>query len=138
MTEMRHYRTKLGEEERERMNMTYGPSDKGTIYVTHFMKQRITTAGVKIRRYNKRNLQYYNNMFRNDQRQFYKELGGKINGKTEAPDPKGSTEFWSKLWSEPLEHNRDSEWLKKLKEKLRDTPRQENVIFTEKELKQAI
>ena len=37
-----------------------------------------------------------------------------------------------------MEHNRDSEWLKKVKEKLRDTPKQENVIFTVKELKLAI
>ena len=46
------------------------------------------------------------------QRQFYKELDGKMNGQTEAPDPKGSTE------SEQVEHNRDSERLKKVKEKL--------------------
>ena len=46
-------------------------------------------------------------MFRNDQRQFYKELDGKMNGQTEAPDPKGSIEFWIKLLSEPVEHNTD-------------------------------
>ena len=44
-----------------------------------------------------------------------------MNGQTEAPDPKGSNEFWSKLWSVPMEHNTDSEWLKKVKEKLRET-----------------
>ena len=53
-----------------------------------------------------------------------------MNGQTEAPEPKGSTEFWSKLWSEPVHHNRDFEWLKKVKEKLRDKPKQENVIIT--------
>ena len=37
-----------------------------------------------------------------------------------------------------MEHNRDSEWLKKVKEKLRDTTKQENVIITVKELKRAI
>ena len=37
-----------------------------------------------------------------------------------------------------MEHNRDSEWLKRVKEKLRDTPKQENVIITVKELKRAI
>ena len=37
-----------------------------------------------------------------------------------------------------MEHNRDSEWLKKVEEKLRDTPKQENVIITMKELKRAI
>ena len=32
-------------------------------------------------------------MFRNDQRRFYKDLQGKMNGQAEAPDPKGSAEF---------------------------------------------
>ena len=108
---------------------------KWTIHIINFLKQRITTAGAKILRYNQRNLQYHqNNMLRNDQRQFYKELDGKTNGQNEAPDPKGSTEFWSKLWPEPVEHNRASEWLKKVKEKLRHTPKQENVIITANEL----
>ena len=112
---------------------------RGTIHVIKFLKQRITSAGAKIRWYNQRNLQYHqNNMFRNDQKQFYKELYGKMNGQTEGPDPKESTGFWSKLWTEPVEHNRDSEWLKKVKEKLRDTPKQENIIVTAKEIKRTI
>ena len=90
MTEVQYCRRKLGEKERERMDM----SDKGVIHVINFLKQRITTAGAKICRYNQRNLQYHqNNMFRNDQRQFYKELDGKMNGQSETPDTKGSTEF---------------------------------------------
>ena len=76
-------------------------------------------------------------MFRNDQRKFYKELDGKMNVQNEE-NPKESTEFWSKLWSEPVEHNRDSEWLKNVQEKLRDKPKQENIIITAKESKQAI
>ena len=104
------------------MDRSYGLSDKGTIHVINVLKQRINTAGAKICRYNQRNLQYHqNNMFRNDQRKFYKELDGKMNGQIEAPDPKGSAEFWSKLWSEPVERSRDYEWLKKVKEKLRHT-----------------
>ena len=121
------------------MDRSYGLSDKETVHVINFLKQRISTAGAKIHRYNQKNLQYHqNNMFRSDQKQFYKELYGKMKGQTEAPDPKGSTEFWSKLWSEPVEHNRDSEWLKKVEEKLRHTPKQENVIITMKELKRVI
>ena len=38
-----------------------------------------------------------------------------------------STEFLCTLWSEIVEYNRDAEWLNKVKEKLRDTPRQNNV-----------
>ena len=59
-------------------------------------------------------------------------------GRAKHQTPKGSTEFWSKLWSEPVEHNRDSEWVNNVKEKLRDTPKQETVFITTKELKRAI
>ena len=65
-------------------------------------------------------------------------FGRQMDEQSEEQDPKGSTEFWSTLWSEPVEHNRDSEWLKKVKVKLRDTPRQENVIIIAKELRRVI
>ena len=69
------------------MDRSYGLSDKGTNHVINFLKQRITTGRAKICQYNQRNLQYYQyNTFRNDQRQFYKDLDGKMNGQTEAPD----------------------------------------------------
>ena len=42
----------------ESMDRSYGLSDKGTIHVINFLKQRIISAGAKIRRYNQRNLQY--------------------------------------------------------------------------------
>ena len=71
------------------MDRSYGLSDKGTNHAINVLKQRITTDGAKIHRYYQRNEQYHqNNMFRNDQMQFYKELDGKMNGQTEAPDPK--------------------------------------------------
>ena len=75
------------------MNRSYGLNDKGIIHVINFLKQKITTAGEKICRFNQRNLQYHqNNMFRNNQKQFYKELDGKKYEQTEVPDPRGSTE----------------------------------------------
>ena len=90
MTEVRYSRIQLGEEEKKRMDRSYGLSDKGTIHVISFLKQRITTTVAKISRYNQRNLQYHqNNMLRNDRRQFYKELDGNTNGQREAPDPVG-------------------------------------------------
>ena len=77
-------------------------------------------------------------MFIDDQRQFYKELDGKMNRQT--PDPKRSpASFGLKQWSTIL---RGSEWSKKVKvkvtPKVRVTPKEENVIIKVKELKRAI
>ena len=44
---------------------------------------------------------------------------------------KGSTEFWSNLWSEPLKHNTDEG---EGEEKIRESAKIENVIITVKEL----
>ena len=102
------------------MSRSCGLRDKGIIYVVIFLKQKVTTTGAKIRRYKQRNLQYHqNNLFKNNQKQFYTELDGKLNEQTEAPDPTGTPEFWSQLWAKPMEHNRDDEWLKIGKDKLR-------------------
>ena len=99
---------------KERMDMSYGLNDKGINHVINFVKLRMTTAGAKISRHNQRNLQYQQkNMFRNDQRQFYKEL-----------DERTKLEERDNLCSERVEHNSDSDWLKKAKEKLRDTTKQ--------------
>lgn len=116
LTEVHYSRTKLSEKEREIMDRCHELRDKGIIHVITYLKQRITSGGTKIRRDNQRNLQYHqNNLFRSNQKQFYKELDGKMNEQTKTPDPKGSIEIWSSLWSESVEHNKDSEWLKKMK-----------------------
>ena len=51
---------------------------------------------------------------------------------TEESGQKGSIEFWRKLWSEPVEHKRVSQWLKNVKEKLRDTTKQDDVETVDK------
>ena len=43
------------------MDRSYGLTDKGAIHDINIPKQRITIAGAKIRRYNQKNTQYYQN-----------------------------------------------------------------------------
>ena len=103
------YTAKLGEKESEKMGRRYGLNEKGTIHVIFCIKDSSIQTNKVVP------------SEQHDQSQFYKELDGKMNGQTESPDRKGS-----------------SKWLKKVNEKLKNTPRQENFIITVKELKQAI
>ena len=58
----------------------------------------------------KRNLQFHQNtLFKNDQKQLYKELNGDSGNNSVAPDKDEATAFWSGIWSKPVTHNRNAE-----------------------------
>ena len=48
-------------------------------------------------------------------KKLFAELTGETQESNEMPDAYQSRVFWSKMWSESKEHNRNEEWLKKLK-----------------------
>ena len=55
-----------------------------------------------------------NNLFRNNQSQLYRELGGtkgsRLGGDT-APVAAESRRFWSEIWSVKKEYNREASWI---------------------------
>ena len=66
-------------EKKSRLEKVYGLGEKGTLYVIEFLKGKIHAGSCKVKNYLKRNLQYHqNNLFRNDQKQLYKELSGTV------------------------------------------------------------
>ena len=51
-----------------------------------------------------------------DQKKLFPDLNGKTRESNEILDADQSRVFYSGIWSESREHNRNAEWLKKLKE----------------------
>jgi hypothetical protein len=79
------------------------------------IKQRIQSKAKKVKRYVNRSEQFQQNkLFQNDQSRFYRNLEG-ASHENLCPDPKQATEFWSNLWSNPVEHH-TGQWLDELKE----------------------
>jgi len=72
-----------------------------------------------------------NRLFNSDQKELFSELNGENNSSNdnEIPDTDESQKFWSGIWSEEKEHNKDSEWLKILKE-VSNFPKQEGLVIT--------
>ena len=56
-------------------------------------------------------------------------MNGKTKESNEIPDADQGRVFWSGIWSESKEHNRNAEWLKKLKEE-NDYQKQECLVIT--------
>ena len=119
-------------EERARLERAYGLGAKGYLYVIAFLKGKIHSGTCKIRTYLKRELQYrQNTLFKNDQKQLYKELGGtsQTDAAATAPDAKEATDFWSGIWSNPVEHNRNAEWMERAKRVNARIEKQEDVVI---------
>ena len=91
------------------MELAYGLADKGINYGVEFLKGKIHEGSCKVKSYEKRNLQYQQNtLFKNDQKQLYSELNGENQSVSAASDKKEATAFWSGIWSEPVQHNKNA------------------------------
>ena len=110
--EIRRGNMRLTQRERERLNRKYHLEERGTLYVSGMLKQKIKAGGVNIKGYDERCQQFkQNHLFRTNQKLFYKTLGGNERGETVLPDPTEATSFWSKVWSEEVGHNKGASWL---------------------------
>ena len=99
----------------------YFVKKKGLNVVIEELEQRVAAKAENLRRYEQRVQQYrQNRMFEYDQKKLYKELYGD-SSRTDTncmPDAEESCEFWSNIWDNPIEHNRDAEWLTDVRDEL--------------------
>ena len=56
-----------------------------------------------------------NRLFKNNQRQFYRELDKKEGRCDDQPVAKESKQFWGNIWSQPADHKKDANWLQDLR-----------------------
>ena len=115
--EVRSGKMELSRKERRRMDRAYGLTEKGTLSVREFLKSKIHSGSTKIRRFLEKGIQFHqNNLFKNNQSQLYKELGGaEADRNNPSPDAREATRFWGGIWSEPGRHEKDAEWLERVK-----------------------
>ena len=103
---------RLKQRERERLNRKYHLEERGTLYVSGMLKQKIKADGVQIKRYDERCQQFkHNHLFRTNQKLFYKTVDRKDRAETVLLDPTEATSFWSKICSEEVGHNERASWL---------------------------
>ena len=125
--------------EKARLEKVYGLGEKGTLYVIELLKGKIHAGTCKVRNYLKRNLQFHqNNLFKNDQKQLYKELSGSVLTDSMAPDKAEATAFWSGIWSKPETHNSNAEWIGQTRRAMRRSSRQEDIVIGLEEVKGGI
>ena len=120
----------LKEHHKRELERKYKIAEIGLKHVSEDLKQRITAMSTKIRKYENRNKQFHQNrLFETDQRKFYTELTGDKISSDMTPDSEEAKQFWESIWSIESTHNKDAEWLKKLKEEV-ELPQQVELSIT--------
>ena len=128
--ELRRKNWKPSEAERSRMNKVYDLDCKGANEVCAFLKSKIFSSSIKVKRYEERKTQFHQNtLVRNGQSKLYAELNGKTRGNAEAPKAKEATKFWSDVWSKAERHAEDAAWLERVKRKLNNVEKQRDLLI---------
>ena len=82
------------------------------------LKQQLHAKTAKLKRYEERVNQYkINRMFVQNQKRVYQQMDGIRNINNEKPNAEDSKQFWSKIWDNKKEHERNAEWLRDYEQK---------------------
>ena len=131
--------TEVGRKVRDRLERRYGMVDRGALAVSTFLKNKIRAASTKIKWFVGKCVQRrQNNLFKNNQKQLYKELSGDSNPDNDAPNATESRDLWSGLWSVDKPHNRDAVWMGHVDRELAGVEQQEEVTVQLDDVKAGI
>ena len=131
---------KVGEKVRAELERKYQLTERGAMSVSTFLKNKIQAGSTKIRWHEDKNgARRQNTLFRNNQKQLFKELGGNTNGGTnEVPDAAESKTFWEGIWSVEVQHNDDASWLGDIRQQMRGVKKMEDVVVELEGVKKGI
>ena len=120
----------VGEKVRKELDRKYKLTERGALCVSTFLKNKIQAGSTKIRWFEDKNgARRQNNLFRNNQRQLFKELSGDAKSTTEEiPDATESKAFWEKIWSVETEHDKEAYWLGSIREQMKQVKAMDDVV----------
>ena len=122
------------------LDRRYDFVEKGAAAVSTMLKGKISAGSKKVKNFVGKGVACrQNNLFRNNQSQLYKELGGTAKTGGEAsPNADEAKEFWSKIWSVDKQHDGDASWLGSVKEKLGGVEQMEDIAVSLEDVKAGI
>ena len=131
---------KVGKKVRAELERKYQLTERGALSVSTFLKNKIQAGSTKIRWHEDKNgARRQNALFRNNQKQLFKELGGDTSSvTTEGPDANESKLFWEGIWSVEVQHNVDASWLGDVREKMKGVKKMDDVVVELEGVKRGI
>ena len=125
--------------EKEELRKQYKLKEKGFKLVMEELKHRIKAKAFNVKRYTSRIQQYIQNrLFLGNQKAFYKELSGAKRQRQIPPNENEAKEFWKELWEKEVNHNSGADWLKQVKNEMKDKKKQEDVSLEKNDMLQQL
>ena len=102
--------------------------------------QRIKAKTAKINRYQQRVSQFQQNrFFGNNQGRFYKQIDGSEEGEEIVmPDSQEAKIFWTDIWGQEVENNKDATLLREIKKDINGKNKQARVQILQENLKKIL
>ena len=77
-----------------------------------------------------------NRFFRNNEGRFYKQIDGNEEGEEIViPDAQEAKTFWTDIWGQEVEHNKDATWSREIKKDMNGKNTQAQVQISQEKLK---
>ena len=125
-------------EKYEELKRKYNTKKKGIRTVIEELKQHLHAKTANLKRYEERVNQYkINIMFVQNQKRVYQHIGGIGNINNEKPNAAESKQFWSNIWDNEKEHERNTEWLRELRAE-KDNMKQNDINTTTEMIKKQV
>ena len=102
--------------------------------------QRIKVKAAKINRYQQRVSHFQQNrFFRNNEGRFYKQIDGSEKGEeTIIPDGQEEKTFWTDIWGQEVEHNKNSTCIREIKKDKNGKNKEAKVHILQEKLKKIL
>ena len=116
---------------RDTLEKKYNITERGTAAVKEDLKQRIKAKAATIERFENRTKAYkQNKLFNTNQKRLYEQLRNGESNQNATPEAEPTKRYWENIWSNPVTHRENAEWIKKAKNQERNRVRQQNINIT--------
>ena len=96
---------------------------------------KLAASAARLKRYNESNdRKTQNQIFNSNEKKFYRSLAGNEMSDIKPPSEEEITNFWSNLWSNPVEHDDNAPWIQEEIDRQANIEEQADILITTTEL----
>ena len=131
---------KMKKKHQDNLQKRYKLKEKEKPKVKGEILQRINVKTGKINRYHQRVSQFQENrFFRNNEGRFYKQIdGSEEDEEIVVLHAQEAKTFWTDIWGQEVEHNKDATWLREIKKDMNGKNKQAREQISQEKLKKIL
>ena len=124
---------------KETLEKKYNLTERGTLAVKEDLKQRIKAKSATVERFEARIKSYkQNKLFNTNQKRLYEQLKHGKSSENAIPEVEPTKRYWENIWSNPVNHRRNADWIKDVKNQERGRTKQQEINISVRKVKEQL